>query len=118
MDLKEIMQHNDFVVCGDTLNADKYAYKIKNALIAANYNVFCVGKELADIDSVPIDNFILDLCINPKKGLDLLKATSKNIKCVLIQPGAESLEIIAFLEKNSIKYLQGCALVGLKVYPR
>ena len=33
MDLKEVMCQQVFVVVGDTLNPDKYACKIKNALL-------------------------------------------------------------------------------------
>ena len=29
MDLREVMKYNTFVVVGDTLNKEKYAYKIK-----------------------------------------------------------------------------------------
>lgn len=33
MDLQEIMQQHTFAVLGDTLNEEKYAYKIKHALL-------------------------------------------------------------------------------------
>ncbi|MCS4465479.1 CoA-binding protein [Clostridium botulinum] len=43
---------------------------------------------------------VLDLCINPIKGLDIVKEASKlGINKILIQPGAESNEIINFAEK-------------------
>lgn len=46
MDLKEIMQQHTFAVAGDTLNEEKYAYKIKHGLLEHGYNVYSVGKEL------------------------------------------------------------------------
>ena len=39
MDLKEIMQKKRFVVVGDTLNEEKYACKIKHALLEHGYQV-------------------------------------------------------------------------------
>lgn len=118
MNLKEIMQFNNFVVVGDTLNKDKYAYKIKQQLIDHNYQVQSVGKELTSINEVTFDIDVLDLCIHPIKGIKLLKENNKKIKTVVIQPGAESEEIINFLKENNIDYLEGCLLVGLSLYKK
>ncbi|MCR5349511.1 MAG: CoA-binding protein [Acholeplasmatales bacterium] len=110
------MKNKDFVVIGDTLNPDKYAYKIKHKLQEYNYNVESVHKELKSINEVSCDNFILDLCINPILGLKYLKECKKNIKCVLIQPGAESEELEEYLKNNNIDFIEGCALVGVSLY--
>jgi len=116
MNLEEIMKEKTFVVVGDTLNSEKYAYRIKQGLKAKGYQVFSVGKESKSINNIngPID--IIDLCIHPAKGIALLKECTKPVKCVLIQPGAESPEILDYLQKNKIDYLEGCALVGLSLY--
>ena len=37
MDLEQIMQMNTFAVVGDTLNPEKYAYKIKEGLLEQGY---------------------------------------------------------------------------------
>jgi predicted CoA-binding protein len=116
MELKEIMSYKNFVVVGNTLDHSKYAYIIKNNLELNGYNVQAVGKELQSINDVEGDIDILDLCIHPVKGIALLKENKKKIKCVLIQPGAESDEIVNFLKENHIDYLEGCALVGLRMY--
>lgn len=116
MDLKEIMEQNHFVVVGNTINPTKYAYLIKQRLLEHQYQVSCVGKELESIDEVEGEIDVLDLCIHPIKGLDLLKKMTKSVKCVLIQPGAESDEIIDFLKENNITYLEGCLLVGISMY--
>ncbi len=118
MELKEIMQHNNFVVVGNTILEDKYAYKIKQGLLEKGYNACGVYKELNSINDVPFDIDILDLCINPILGLKFLKENNKHIKCVVIQPGAESDEIKAFLTENKIDFIEGCLLVGLKLYPK
>ena len=118
MELKEIMNYKNFVVIGDTLNPDKYAYKIKNKLIENNYNVECVLKELKSINDCVNDIDIIDLCVNPNKGLELLKENKKDFKCVLIQPGAESDDIKNYLDSINKPYLDGCALVGISLYRR
>ena len=116
MDLKDVMDLKNFVVVGNTIAEDKYAYKIKNSLIGCGYNVLCVGKELSSINEVSFDIDVLDLCINPNVGLKLLQENKKQVKTVVIQPGAESEEIINYLKENNIDYLEGCLLVGLRLF--
>ena len=116
MDLKEIMELKNFVVVGNTLNEEHYAYKIKHALLSKGYNVQCVYKELKSIDDVIFDIDCLDLCINPVKGLEILKESKKTYKVVCLQPGSESDELISYLEKENIPYIKGCLLVGLSLY--
>ena len=118
MDLKEIMQYDRFVVVGDTLNEEKYAYKIKNELIDSNYKVYCVGKELESLNDIEEEIDIIDLCINPLAGLKLLKENKKAFKCMLIQPGAGSDEIREFLDENGCCYIDGCLLVGIRLYSK
>jgi len=118
MNLREIMEQKVFVVVGDTLNESKYACIIKNRLLEQKYQVYCVGKELTSINEVEEEIDIVDLCIHPAKGIGLLKEMNKKVKCVLIQPGAESEEIFAYLKQEKIPYVEGCALVGLKLYPQ
>lgn len=116
MDLKQVMEYNNIVVVGNTINEDKYAYKIKQALLSKGYNVQSVGKELQSINDVNFDIDVLDLCINPNLGISLLKENKKEVKIVVIQPGAESLEIIQFLQENNIQYIEACLLLGISLY--
>lgn len=118
MNLKEIMEQEVFAVVGDTLNTSKYAYKIKNELMEHGYKVYSVGKELASINEIPEEVDVIDLCIHPAKGINLLKECKKDYKYILIQPGAESDEILNYLEKTHSPFLEGCALVGLRLYAR
>ena len=117
MELKEIMSQKNFAVLGDTVNPEKYAYRIKHAMQEAGYTVWSVGKELKSLNDVPGDIDVIDLCIHPAKGLNLLKENRRSFKAVLIQPGAESEELLTWLESNHIPYLQSCLLVGLRTYP-
>ena len=118
MDLKEIMQENVFVVVGDTIKEEKYAFKIKNKLIDHGYTVYGVGKELKSINEVDDDIDIIDLCINPIRGLELIKECNKNYKCIVIQPGAESDELIEYMKRNNIQYIEVCLLVGLSLFSK
>ena len=116
MELKEIMNCRNFAVVGDTLNPEKYAYRIKKAMLEAGYQVFPVGKELSSLNDIPYDIDVIDLCIHPVKGLKLLKENKKDFQCILIQPGAENEELIAWLEENKLPYVRGCLLKGLELY--
>lgn len=118
MDLKEIMNYKNFVVVGNTIKDGKKAKEIKEKLLLNGYNVYSVYKELESINDIKDDIDIIDLCINPNLGINYIKECKKKFKCVLIQPGAESEELINYLKNNNIDYKEGCALVGLSLYKK
>ena len=118
MDLKEVMQQKSFAVLGDTLNPEKYACQIKEGMISKGYTVYPVGKELASLNDIEGDIDIIDLCIHPAKGLKLLQENKKPFNCIVIHPGAESPELLSWLEENHLPYVEGCLLVGLATYKR
>ena len=116
MELKDVMQQKVFAVVGDTLTEGKYAFKIKNRLIENGYTVYGVGKELASLNEVGENIDIIDLCINPIKGLELIKECGKPFKCIVIQPGAESAKLCAYLREKKLPYIENCLLVGMNLY--
>ena len=116
MDIKEVMEQKRFAVLGDTLSPVKYAYTIKNEMLSAGYEVFAVGKELESLNDIEEDIDVIDLCINPAKGLKLLQENKKSFKCIVIQPGAESEELLSWLDEQKLPYIQSCLLVGLSLY--
>ncbi len=118
MTLQEVMTRQVFAVAGDTLHPEKFAAKIKTGLLEKGYTAYGVGKELASFDDVPEEIDIIDLCIRADRGLELLQKTTKKYQCVVIQPGAASSELLAWLEAEKIPYLQDCLLVGMERYPR
>ncbi len=118
MDLKEIMKQKVFVVVGNTIDENKYAYKIKHSLIDKGYKVYCVGKELKSINDIDEKIDIIDLCINSFKGLELIKENKKKFKSIVIQPGAESDELKNYLKENDLPFIEGCVLVGLSLYKK
>ena len=111
---EEMLNKRRFAVVGDTINSEKYAYRIKNALLENGYDVASVGKELKSIDDIEGEIDVLDLCINPIKGLSLLKETKKEIPFVLIQPGAGSEDIERYLTEKGIPFRNGCVLKALE----
>ena len=111
--MKDILKKQNFVVVGDTTNHEKYAYKIKEQLLEQGYQVECVGKEKKSINEVEMDIHVLDLCIHPVKAVQLLKENKKLIEIVIVQPGAQSQEIIDFLNENHIEYIEDCLYKAL-----
>ena len=121
MKASEFLNYMNWVVVGDVLNSEKYAHKILKALEDHGYKVSGVnpkvtnGKAHNSLEEVPYDIEILDLCINPKAGIEIVKkAKEAGIKNILIQPGAESEEILSYCRDNDINAVQGCALVELR----
>lgn len=118
MELKDLMQKNNFVVLGNTIDLEKYAAKIKNRLLESGYNAVGVSKELQSINDTPYDIDVLVLCIHPSKTMGYLTECKKNIPAVVIQPGAESEEIYNYLNNHNIPFINGCVLVGLSLYKK
>jgi uncharacterized protein len=120
MDIKELIRINNWVVIGDVSNESKYAHKIINKFKEKGYVVSGVhpkgGSEIyKNLKEVPYKINAIDLCINSKLGLEYLKeAKSLGIENVLIQPGAESEEIINYCKENNINAIENCALVQLR----
>ncbi len=110
------MQQRRFAVVGDTLNESKYAAIIKRAMMDKGYTVYPVGKELVSLNDIEGDIDIIDLCINPIKGLKLIQECTKSYQCIVIQPGASNDAMLQYFNENSIPYIDACLLVGLKLY--
>lgn len=116
MDLKEIMAEKRFAVVGDTINEEKFAYKIKESMLNKGYTVYAVGKELASLNDIEGEIDVIDLCIHPAKGLKLIQECQKNFKTIVLQPGASDEALVAYLDEKKIPYINGCLLVGLSMY--
>ena len=113
MDIKDALGKKTYVVLGDTINEEKYAFKIKKELIRLGYEIFAVGKEHGSINECSINEFdkdidVLVFCINPAKGIMLLKECTRKISCAVIQPGAGSAEIEEELSSRSIPFVNDC----------
>lgn len=82
MELERVMEQRSFVVVGDTLNEEKYAAKIKRAMLEHGYQVQCVGKELPSLNDVTGEIDIVDLCIRADRGLELLRSCEKLLRAL------------------------------------
>lgn len=123
MEARELLSYKNWVVVGDILNERKYAYRILSALRNANFNVSGInprdnsGKAYKTLEEVPYKVDVIDLCINPISGLKVIEeAISLGISKILIQPGAESDEILSLCKNKGIIAIEGCALVELSYY--
>ena len=118
MTLEEVMNQKVIAVVGNTIDSEKYAYKIKHALIDKGYTVYAVGKELKSLNDISEEIDVIDLCIHPVKGLEIIKENKKNFKTIVIQPGASDDNLINYLNENKIPYIDGCMLLGLELYKK
>lgn len=119
MKASELMSYKNWIVIGDVENSSKYAYKILKSLEMAGFNVTGFNPRnkndsLKDIKNIEGNIEVLDLCINPKDGIKILESAAEiGINKILIQPGAESDEILNFCENKGMIAIEGCALVEL-----
>lgn len=123
MELKELLDYKNWVVVGKISDPNKYPYKILKSLELGDFEVKGVyskdtsGEAYKSLKEVPYKIDVIDLCINPTLGIDVIKeAKELGIDKVLIQPGAESQEILDFCKENGIAAIEGCALVLLSIY--
>ena len=120
MILKDMMEMKNWVVIGDVVNESKYAHKIMKALENENYTIAGVSIKNGEnvyksLKEVTFEIQVIDLCVNPKFGINYIKeAKELGIKYVLIQPGAESNEIIDYCKENDIYAVENCALIQLR----
>ncbi|MGL4792027.1 MAG: CoA-binding protein [Anaerotignaceae bacterium] len=116
MELSQVMEQKTFLVVGDTENKEKFAYKIKTGLEEKGFTVFDTDKNFSNLENLPENIDILDLCINAGKGLQFMQNNKKNFKCIVIQPGAESEQLKSYLKSNGYTFIESCLLVGMKIY--
>lgn len=120
MQAQELLNYKNWVVVGDVGNPSKYAFRILNSLKNAGFNVEGVnprdtsGNYHKSLKEVSYKIEVIDLCINPITGLKVVQeAKELNINKILIQPGAESQDILNYCKDNGITAIEGCALVEL-----
>lgn len=125
MEAQTLLNYKNWVVVGDVLNESKYAHRILDSLQEAGFEVKGInprdksGSVCKSLKEVPYKVEVIDLCINPVAGLTIVEeAKELGIDKILIQPGAESEDIIDYCKNNNITAIEGCALVELSYYKR
>lgn len=123
MEASDLLKFKNWVVVGDVLNKEKYAYKILKELKDNGFNAVGVNMKASEngvyksLSEVPYNIEVLDLCINPVKGIEAInEANILKIKRILVQPGAESSEILNYCKNSGIISIEGCALVELSKF--
>ena len=123
MKLEDLIEFDNWIGAGDVTDEMKYAGRIYNKLKSRGYNVVGlhpldqspgVYNKFEELDEIKIRFDVLNLVVNPTRGLELVAEAKKyGITKVLAQPGARSDEIKDFCEKNGMEYFEGCTLVEL-----
>lgn len=123
MEASEFLNYKNWAVAGDVLNSSKYAHRIYISLQKAGFKVEGVnpreedGKVYTSLKQIEEKIDVLDLCINPKTGISIVKEAKEiGIDKILIQPGAENEEILEYCMRNNVEAVKGCALVELSSY--
>ena len=122
MHLRDFMRFKNWAVIGDVDNPLKYANQIRNELKEKGYKAYGVhpqgtGFTYKRLHDIPGNIDIVDLCINPRDGLEYAQEiVEMGIRYVLVQPGAQSDAVLGLLRRHHVEVLEGCALVGLRLY--
>lgn len=106
--------NKNILLLGDTNNYEKFAYKILKLLETKNFNIYCVDKQYEKISDVDANFDVVILCMHPIKSFNLLKNNVHKLKNVIIQPGAESEDIIELLKFANVNFTLGCVLKYFK----
>ncbi|QBD83875.1 CoA-binding protein [Clostridium tetani] len=125
MNAQKLLEYKNWLVAGDVENESKYAYRIEQTLKNEDFNVYTLNPSskseniYKSISEIKEEIDVIDLCINPKTGIEIVKEAYKNgINKILIQPGAESEDILEFCKENNILAIRGCVLTEIAYYKR
>jgi predicted CoA-binding protein len=117
----------NWVVVGDVLDTAKPAHRIRAKLVDNGYNVAAVNPRIDPANSGPacyrtfaevaasgMKPEVLDLCINPTAGRELIKdALALGVRYIFIQPGAADGALMMLLHDLNVHNHQGCVLVDM-----
>ena len=114
-------------VIGASDDPDKYGYRIYRDLKGKGFTVFAVNPNRDSVDGDPayrsLDDLperptILDFVVPPPLTLAILRrAKERNLTTVWIQPGAESPEVLSYLDDEGFEYLaNACIMVRSRTF--
>ena len=124
----DMLEARNWVVGGDVLNGNKAASECVETLRKGGKRVHLVDPRspagsgttgscpgtFTDIASVTGSVDAVNLCINPRLGIELVKqAKERGVKNVFVQPGAGSREIEEFARENGMVLRAGCVIVEM-----
>ena len=116
-------------IIGASADRSRFSNKAVRAFTEEGFTVFPVHPKEEKIEWLKVYKSLKDIpekvdfasvYLNPEISLkiDIAKQLKeKGVKPVILNPGAESPELVEKLEKNGLKVLQGCSIRGLGRYP-
>ena len=111
----------DIAVVGASDNPSKYGSVIYRDLKRKGFTVYPVNSNRSHVDGdrtfpalgdLPGKPTIVNLVVPPKVTLEILRqCLALGLKNVWLQPGAESPEVLAFLQPNDFNYLASTCIM-------
>ncbi|MFZ4703518.1 MAG: CoA-binding protein [Candidatus Methylumidiphilus sp.] len=108
-------------VVGATDNPEKFGYTVYRDLKKKGYKVFPVNPKRETVDGdkaypnlqdLPITPDIANLVVPPEVSIDVAEECLRfGIQHLWLQPGAESPEVLEFLQENGLSYLAGACIM-------
>lgn len=111
-------------VLGASHNPDRYSNMAVRRLRDAGHNVIPVNPALEEIEGFPVAKSLSDivdpvdtltLYVGPQRSLPMIDAILRLApKRVIFNPGTESAELAAALDRANIPHVEACTLVMLQ----
>ncbi len=127
-DITKLLDEPDvsIAVVGATDNSSKYGHVIYRDLKRKGFTVYPVNPQRASVDGdpafpnvgdIPGKPTIVNFAVPPSTTLNVLQhCLDLDLMNVWVQPGAESPEVIAFLQQNSFNYIaNACIMVATRL---
>lgn len=127
-DITKLLDEPDvsIAVIGATDNSSKYGHVIYRDLKRKGFTVYPVNPQRTSVDGdpafpnvgdIPGKPTIVNFVVPPSTTLNVLQhCLDLDLMNVWVQPGAESPEVIAFLQQNSFNYIaDACIMVATRL---
>ena len=127
-DITKLIDEPDvsIAVVGATDNSSKYGHVIYRDLKQKGFTVYPVNPQRTSVDGdpafpnvgdIPSKPTIVNFVVPPSTTLKILQqCLDLDLMNVWVQPGAESPEVIAFLQQNSFNYIaNACIMVATRL---
>ncbi len=127
-DITKLLDEPDvsIAVIGATDNSSKYGHVIYRDLKRKGFTVYPVNPQRTSVDGdpafpnvgdIPGKPTIVNFVVPPSTTLKILQqCLDLDLMNVWVQPGAESPEVVAFLQQNSFNYIaNACIMVATRL---
>ncbi len=127
-DITKLLDEPDvsIAVVGATDNSSKYGHVIYRDLKQKGFTVYPVNPQRTSVDGdpafpnvgdIPVKPTIINFVVPPSTTLKVLQqCLDLDLMNVWVQPGAESPEVIAFLQQHSFNYIaDACIMVATRL---